>query len=563
MPTYSPRPHRRRTGAGFLLALAFVILFITAGRSAPAEPPATRTLTLEDRVRYQRAIEEVNWQYRLWPKENPQPKPALAAVMPLAAIRAKVEDDLRKSQALEVLWRRPVTGAQLQAEMARMARQTKQPERLRALWAALGNDPFLIAECLARPQLVNRLIRSWYAGDERWHGSLKKQAAAEAGRYGAVEDLRQMSGTYEEVEWVRKEDAGAEPAVGTVALDAAAWREQQQALDRVLARPPVVEHKPGTPASAQRPDGESLPVGVVSGLQEGEDGYYVLAVLEQAEKRMRVATVTWRKRPFTEWWAEVGRGLKPEPRHGRGDRTYQMPALRAGTVCTLDTWTPTPAPPEVRAGHTAVWTGTEMIVWGGLAFPPTIYFNTGGRYNPTTDTWAATSLSGVPSTRYSHTAVWTETEMIIWGGDVYPTFFNTGGRYDPATDTWAATSVSGAPSARSSHMALWTGTEMIVWGGLAFPPTIYFNTGGRYDPASDIWAATSVSGAPSARYAHKAVWTGTEMIVWGGCSPSLTRGPVRSGHRHLGDDQPERGAERESLSHGGVDGEGDDCVGGN
>jgi hypothetical protein len=89
--------------------------------------------SLEERVAYQRAIEEVYWRHRLWPKENPQPKPSLDELMPESVIRAKVEDSLRQSQALEVYWQRPMTGEQLQAEMERMAHRTKQPEVLREL----------------------------------------------------------------------------------------------------------------------------------------------------------------------------------------------------------------------------------------------------------------------------------------------------------------------------------------------------------------------------------------------------------------------------------------------
>ena len=55
------------------------------------------------------------------PKENPAPKPPLSAVMSDDAIRAKVEDYRRKSNALEERWRRPITGDQLQAELDRMA----------------------------------------------------------------------------------------------------------------------------------------------------------------------------------------------------------------------------------------------------------------------------------------------------------------------------------------------------------------------------------------------------------------------------------------------------------
>ncbi|MBI1745796.1 MAG: hypothetical protein HYR55_04315 [Acidobacteria bacterium] len=482
MATHAQRTHRTHTSAGFLLAVALIIMFITDGSTVAAAPPVRRTLSLEDRVRYQRALEEVNWQYRIWPKENPQPKPSLEAVMPLSAIRAKVEDDLRKSKALEVYWRRPVTGAQLQAEMARMARATQQPERLRALWAALENDPFLIAECLARPQLVNRLIRSWYAGDELRHGELRKQAEAEVARYGDVKDLRKMSGEYEEVEWAKQEDGGVERAPGAVALEAAQWMERQREIGRVLHSGLAMERSEPALASARQTDGDPAtagPVGMTSGLQEREDGYYVLAVLEREEGRIRVATVSWRKRPFDAWWAEAGRGLRPEPRHGRGDHAYRLPVLRAGTACTDDTWTPTLVPPDVRYLHAAVWTGTEMIVWGGYAGGPT--FNTGGRYDPITDTWMATSDGGAPSTRFYHTAVWTGTAMIVWGGDGGG-FLNTGGRYDPITDAWMAMSLSGAPSARNNHTAVWTGAAMIVWGGLERPTSTL--GGGTIRPAT-------------------------------------------------------------------------------
>src|SRR5881628_2871577 len=103
-----------------------------------------------------------------------------------------------------------------------------------------------------------------------------------------------------------------------------------------------------------------------------------------------------------------------------------------------------------------------MIVWGGFNGS---YLNTGGRYNPGTDSWTATSTTSAPAARQQHTAVWTGSEMIVWGGTDGSSFFNTGGRYNPGTDSWTATSTTGAPAGRNSHTAVWTGTEMIVWGG--------------------------------------------------------------------------------------------------
>ncbi len=189
--------------------------------------------------------------------------------------------------------------------------------------------------------------------------------------------------------------------------------------------------------------------------------------------------------------------------------------------CENDTWLATSPvdAPSPRVSHTAVWTGTEMIIWGGLYtdYVHTYLLDTGARYDPATDTWTATTLDGAPAARFRHTAVWTGTEMIIWGG------YNggsSGARYDPSTDTWTPTNMVDVPFPRQSHSAVWTGTEMIVWGGAA-------TDAGRYNPATDTWAT-----APVPHYETRdlaAVWTGTELVVWGG---AIDSGPVNTGHRY-------------------------------
>src|SRR5438067_4918019 len=130
----------------------------SAASTAASSIRRKRTLTFADRVAYQRAIEEIYWRLRIWPAANTGAKPPLDRVMPHEAIEKKVDDYLRKSRALEDYWQRPITPDQLQAEMERIASHTKQPAVLRELFVALGNDPLVIAECLARPVLVGRLI---------------------------------------------------------------------------------------------------------------------------------------------------------------------------------------------------------------------------------------------------------------------------------------------------------------------------------------------------------------------------------------------------------------------
>ena len=137
----------------------YVLLLLTGTLLAYSRPAAStkvspRTLTFAQRVSYQRAIEEVYWRHRIWPKERADPKPSLDAVISQAQIESKVQDYLRKLQALQDYWQQPITAEQLQAEMDRMAQDTKQPEVLHELFEALENDPFVIAECLARPVLT-------------------------------------------------------------------------------------------------------------------------------------------------------------------------------------------------------------------------------------------------------------------------------------------------------------------------------------------------------------------------------------------------------------------------
>jgi N-acetylneuraminic acid mutarotase len=510
------------TSSGELLALS---------QDAPGR--AQRTLTFEERVSYQRAIEEVYWRHRIWPKENSNPKPSFDAMMSQAQLEKKVKDYLRNSQALEDYWQRPITTEQLQAELDRIARHTKQPEVLQELFEALGNDPFVIAECLARPALAERLLTSWYAYDHQIHGDLKQRAEAELQMGPSVEEMKQLSGKYTEIELVKSDSVQGKnnhrPEHG-LTLDAGEWNKTVQKLgaifgDRTVAAG-VSPAKGRVPAATQKGIGTAkdaliskIKTGVVSILQEDQSRYYATAILNKTHDHLKLAVVSWLKEPLGSWLAR--RQSQAPPMMAAPASDYSLPKIVEGG-CIDDTWTATAGPPDARAGHTSVWTGTEMIVWGGGYI---FFFNTGGRYNPSTDSWTATSAVIAPDARTSHTAVWTGTEMIVWGGYGGINSLNTGGTYNPATDSWTQTNTTNAPSPRDSHTSVWTGSEMIIWGGHQPANQLgagtFFNTGGRYDPSTDSWTETSIANAPEGRASHTAVWTGTEMIVWGGYNPGV------------------------------------------
>jgi N-acetylneuraminic acid mutarotase len=186
-----------------------------------------------------------------------------------------------------------------------------------------------------------------------------------------------------------------------------------------------------------------------------------------------------------------------------------------------DTWSAIPELPYVSYGrvlHTAVWTGSEMVIWGGKA-SAFDWTYTGGVYDPSTDSWRPVAAANVPAARAWHTAVWTGNRMIVWGGGSDVETLNSGGVYDPIGDTWQPTSLVGAPPPAQDHTAVWTGSVMIVWGGYN-DTAASLASGGIYDPASDTWQLLPTAGAPSSRSCHAAVWTGTEMVVWGGFSDS-------------------------------------------
>jgi len=165
-----------------------------------------------------------------------------------------------------------------------------------------------------------------------------------------------------------------------------------------------------------------------------------------------------------------------------------------------------------RAVHTSVWTGEEMIIWGGEG--PGVSYDSGGRFLVKSNRWTATSTVNAPANRSQHGAVWTGTEMIVWGG-YNGSYLQSGGRYNPTTDSWQATSTTGAPAARSAAAVIWTGSEMIIWSGNGAGNVLQGN-GALYNPVTDTWRPMSSSGAPSARGGVHAVWTGTEMLIWGG-----------------------------------------------
>ena len=237
----------------------------------------------------------------------------------------------------------------------------------------------------------------------------------------------------------------------------------------------------------------------------------------------------WRYDPLTDTWNRISKIGDPSPvayptAVWTGSRMLVWGATGGGRYDPVtDTWSgmSTVDAPSPRQLHTAVWTGTYMLVWGGIPLPGSGVLGDGARYDPSTNTWSPISPADAPTARRNHTAVWTGSRLLIWGGSQggpsgTDTVLNTGASYDPANNTWTPLPTAGAPVARTLHSAVWTGTVMVVWGG-ENQQGIDQRTGGRYDPGTEQWTATTTVGAPPERLSASALWTGNRMLIWGGC----------------------------------------------
>src|SRR6266487_6968617 len=101
-------PAARVPGGAYRVGLIFLLVWVGSDAHQTRSGPPN----FEDRVAAQRAVEAIYWRHRIWPETNPRPKPDLQEVMPETLIRAKVEDYLKESAALERLWNDRISGDQ-------------------------------------------------------------------------------------------------------------------------------------------------------------------------------------------------------------------------------------------------------------------------------------------------------------------------------------------------------------------------------------------------------------------------------------------------------------------
>ena len=169
------------------------------------------------------------------------------------------------------------------------------------------------------------------------------------------------------------------------------------------------------------------------------------------------------------------------------------------------------SPLSARSPAATAWTGTEMVVWGGVTADGAL--GDGAAYDPARDRWRPLSASPLRA-RGGAMSVWTGRELLVWGGGEGSETYVDGAAYDPATDRWR-TMAEGPLAGRSRGVAAWTGREMVVWSGIDPAAGHEHDDGAAYDPAADRWRTIATSPL-TGRNDPAAVWTGRELLVWGG-----------------------------------------------
>ena len=399
--------------------LLFLLTFSTRSTASP--------LSFDERVRAQLALERVAWSHREGTKAP------FETAAPLSTVELKVRRSLSESVALERIWGDTLTAARLRRELDRMARASRLPGRLREIFDALGDDPVLLQEAIARPALVDRLIHAHYAWDPEIHASTRRAAEASAAA-----------------------TAGARVV------------ERDDIFDV------VVTDRDGAPRAISE----------------------------------------FSKVPFDTWWAAAGARFDPLDARPVGDAALGAPSVaetQGPSSCTPDdTWDgglSSGGVPSARQWHAAVWTGSELMVWGGLGYPPGpgfFYPNDGALYDPATDTWTAVAASPLTG-RAKPTGVWTGSGVMIWGGAQLPPVsqadyivFTDGAIYDPVANSWTSTSTTGTPAGRWDAPATLVGNAVVVYGGQIKHPTSGRNLipaldGRRYNPATNTWSSMAAS----------------------------------------------------------------------
>jgi hypothetical protein len=260
------------------------------------------------------AIERVYYNHRLGQK------PPFEQALPRETLERLVRDELRKETALKRAYGVEVTPAMLDAEVQRINTTTRAPEVLAELKAALGNDPGRFARAMARPIVVERLLRQKFDNDDALHAPQRRQVERTreqllaAKRNGAGPDkllglLKQTaSNSVSETIW----QLGTRPAEPEKAnADLVEVQKRFGPNAQILSSPSAGDGKEQKFYFEDLPDelqkvlrAQLRQAGDVSAVIEMPAGFALYLAKEKTAESLSVATLSIPKQSYDQWLAE-------------------------------------------------------------------------------------------------------------------------------------------------------------------------------------------------------------------------------------------------------------------
>jgi hypothetical protein len=258
------------------------------------------------------AVERVYYNHR------PGTKLPFEQALPRATLERFVRDDLKKEPVLARIYGVSITDEMVATEVRRINATTRTPEILVEIKTALGNDTNRFARTMARPLLVERLLREKFENDDALHAAQREECEQARNILLAA----RASGASATQLVARLKQASTNTVTETT------WQLARRPLETNAPAADEVEIKkqPGSNAKLNSTPGsdrerksyfEDLPLplqqvlraqlrqtGDISAVIEGTTGFILYIAKQRTPATLTTATLFIPKRSYDEWLAQ-------------------------------------------------------------------------------------------------------------------------------------------------------------------------------------------------------------------------------------------------------------------
>ena len=262
---------------------------------------------------------------RVYHEHRTGTKPPFEQAMPAVVVEKLVRADAKKEAVLERVYGVKITGAMVEAEVQRIITTTRAPEVLAEIKAALGDDSERFARTMARPLVVERLLREKFQNDDALHASQRREAGQARERLLAKQTVPETHDVTwqltprpasEQAELEQRNPPAATAPVKSAAKSGSYSVEATAQLAQVLSSPDQSAGGKDEKHYFEDLDPQLQNVlraqlrqpGEVSAVIETPGAFQIYLARARTEKSLSAVVFTLCKRSYEDWLAE-----QPEP----------------------------------------------------------------------------------------------------------------------------------------------------------------------------------------------------------------------------------------------------------